>query len=338
MKNGGGKGDIKALLSQEILLQNRKASQTTSGHLTPGTIAQLENIQLSFYPSMDSFMSTLQQLIAQNQQEYPPQEGEEQVIPGPDFWSSKYLYKHKGACVEESSSLSSHNLSKQGNITVSGASASSLGHACASLTDELAMPAIDDGKEIAKEAKLQEKKKAALEKKNRVALKLFCQLVNTLSKCRSEVLIKNKGIRFSQMLSKVEQEAQPLQPQDGDELEQLAAKMERIQGCLDKLYKEFPGFAPKQPPPKKARIAVDSRGEEEEAAMPEIVIKTEPGVQESAAEQEKAAKGRSGRAQGNQEQKEPTALENAVAAELDKAGVAGAATNEVADDDDVILG
>ena len=69
---GGSKGDVKALIEQEVILRNESKKDLTTGFQTPGNIAKLLNLNHNWYPTVDLFQQALQREIAANQAAHPP--------------------------------------------------------------------------------------------------------------------------------------------------------------------------------------------------------------------------------------------------------------------------
>ena len=252
LKNGGARGDMKALISNEIELQNSSKRQKTSGYLTPGAIATLEGLQPTFYRNIESFAAAIQGLILANLKRFPPSNGEP-VEAGVDFWTSRYHYSHVGATVEEESSSSIQKIAKSNSLSVGSTTAANLVSACLAVTSEVAAPALEDGKPDAKAEKQQAKEKAALGKKTKVALKSYCNVVNALSKCRSQLLISDHDESLVKVLEKAEKQAKAVRPKEGEEMEELDLKMQGMNEILQSVHKAFPMFAPKDPAAKRSR-------------------------------------------------------------------------------------
>ena len=89
------------------------------------------------------------------------------------------------------------------------------------------------------------RKRAQLQKKNRLALKTFASLATLLSRCRSISLIKSLGDKYTCTLNKVEKEIHGLAVKDSDTLEELDQKLSGMGECAARLHHSFPETAPK---------------------------------------------------------------------------------------------
>ena len=84
LKNGGAKGDSKAMLTQELHQQCMNTSQMRKGYVTPDTVATLHNLQRANYDAAADFVRAVQYLIEENQKQHGLN-GMEPCRPGIDF-------------------------------------------------------------------------------------------------------------------------------------------------------------------------------------------------------------------------------------------------------------
>ena len=126
LANGGSKGDLQFLVKQEIDHQNKAKAVRSSGYMTPGQIATLVHVQQSVYDTEEAYRSALKFVIVQNQMEHPPKSGPA-MIPGPDFWTSKFSFYHQGILEETEENTTKQHFSKVSDMNYTGSGGSGAG-------------------------------------------------------------------------------------------------------------------------------------------------------------------------------------------------------------------